>query len=1010
MKRFLLLFALTASLLALIGPSYGQTQASGQTLITGAMGTEPVTPIAVAGDFTASLPLNWVDSHICDPPGGTYTEADSTLGTQTIAALQTAINLWAGGWYRIKIPHGWNAHGSTFDANGSLITFPIISNPTGCLVIESDTPLTANQIACSHGLPGYGGTRNPGCTNDIASMYSLTADSTSVSGNTILYAPYGSSHIVVRDANLQITAGGAQSASGVKVIIQADFECSVCGIERSYIHGHDPGDSGQPAGAATGWSRSTTVNTNVVNVGGVNHYPVSWVSGDRFGPDFSDGVHSPGYPQATVTINGTPYTILSGSHDPAQSDTLFEVANGPGAPLTNATLTMSNPATAYANGAGDDSRGIQLNCDNCWAEWNYFEKIHWYGSESHAISSGFSNGPVKIAHNWIEGGSAGYFSGGGPVDTRGGPANDIEIRGNFFGRDLGYRFLSASSGHSPHPPFGCGPLDNTASHNTCPFNWAIKNNLELKLGHRVLIDGNIIDGDWADGQSGYPILQTVRTCSGGTTCGIYDPASGVPLTAIDNVRFSNNWIRNSPQIIQISSRSLSPGNGGGMSQPIQNLDYINNVFTNVGDDNQWGSPGPDLAQWAASGEVFNATMTRSGCPNACVAHAVLSPMKIANFDPGTSNVGTFKNAWDISSMIRSGGVVTIKMNSARHDPRVGGQVTIANATGWNGTFTLTGSAQSGTTTACTTDLHGTSVNLAIAVGPQPCIRADGTFADTFTYADAQGADGTLCATLSACNALLIQATVDTHAYKIPDISVGDGLYVHNCTDTTYNTGASSSTLAIAPTVPTGLDVYYSNGTTNDATGTATCQVENSAGWPRGATFQYNTVIGSDIMSIGSNGLTSQHINNRFYHNIFAFPSGNNAVLACTGVGGQGTPVFSCWDQTTFNFYDNVIVDPAGTRAAQWSVVPSAAAANSFPASTSGFLTFTGSPLALCTFDGSDPKNCPLMALPWSSNFSLSQFLTSTQGAQIPAITDALTRTVYVCPNGANCGTTGPKAD
>lgn len=1012
-----------------------QTSITGQVNISGSTSTQPIQPVAQAGDFVAALPINWVNSHQCDAPGGVY-DVDVTLGTQTIAALLTAVNVWAGGadqWYRIKIPAGWVLHGSTFDANNALISMPAKAGATKCLVIESTTPNTAATLVCSHGLPGYGGTRNPGCTNDIAKMWTLRGDSATIAGNSLLYMGTGVNHIVVRDAELTIAAGAFQSASGVKVMQAAQMELGAANValERNYIHGFDPGDSGQPGGACSAWTMTGTVNTSGTSV--------TWVSGKRFGMSFADATHSTGYPQATITINGTNYTISS--HDPVVSDTTLTLTSTAGT-QTAVAYTLSNPPTTYANGCGDDLRGVQVNCDNCWFAYNYIEKIHWFGGESHAISSGFSNGPTKFVHNWVEGGSCTFFSGGNSPDLRGGPVRDVEIRGNYFGKDLNWRFLSAGAGRAPEPPFGCGPLDNSASHANCPMSWAIKNTIEFKMGNRALISGNIVENSWADGQSGYLVLLTVSACAGGSICGSYG-ADGLPEAIVQNVRFENNWFRNTPQVIQIRSRSLSPGNGAGVSNPMTNLDFINNVISNVGDIAQSGDPGPDLVQWAASSNSYRCTMSRTS--GTAKAHCSVIPIgNLTNTQacsPCNYDFPIFDSAFDVKSVIRSGGIVTVTFVNTRLDPMVGGNAVISGTTGWSGTFPITGVLNSAVTTACTTDLLGNLVASNIAVGPQPCVRADGTFGDSITYADAQGANGTLCANKTACDALNsgagIRLSFDSLAYKMTDIAVGDNVFVHDWTSmggfaasncpASYKAGASSTVLAVAPTVATGLDVYYLNPGADDNTGVQ-CAVDNGGGLPRHTTFQYNTTLAVNIMSIGSNGADngSQHFNNRFYHNVFAMPTGSNAVLACSGVATQGNTVYPCWDLNTFNFYDNVM---QGRTLSSWTPYPLAAAANITPANVTcsgatadatclgftGFMSGTVFPTTNCP-TANAPFNCTLMAAPWSTNFDLTKIvpvgtsLFSAEGANLVTLQDAFTRTIYVCPTGANCGTMGPQLD
>ena len=72
------------------------------------------------------------------------------------------------------------------------------------------------------------------------------------------------------------------------------------------------------------------------------------------------------------------------------------------------------------------------------------------------------------------------------------------------------------------------------------------------------------------------------------------------MTVLKNVTVNDNVFENSPQGLQMSGRSLGPGNGGGMSQASDFLAINGNLFLNIGDVNQWGPTAAELAGGAGS--------------------------------------------------------------------------------------------------------------------------------------------------------------------------------------------------------------------------------------------------------------------------------------------------------------------------------------------------------------------------------------------------------------------------
>jgi hypothetical protein len=1049
-------------------PAFGQAAYSGLGLYSGsamygaAGGGAPT--------FFAALPLYWVDNTICNPPGGVYdttvilgttnnigpNNAGESIGSPyalTLAGLADAANNWrdnadnasqtphfADKWWLIEVPAGTLLHGSTFDGNDALISLPGKVNgstePAKCLVVDSTTPLTAGVMACGRGLPGFGGARNPGCSSpdDKASMWKVQLDSPLTElGRIAVYAGADLAtstnwvnHVVLRNVEITLAPGAAQSASGVHAARLLDVSANPLnsnppgaiqavthfGLDRYYIHGNDPGDSGQPAGACSSWTNTGTV-TVAPDSGNPGTSLATLASGTYFG--MTDTVGS------ILNINGTNQTIANTSYTQSvltgSQNTQISITGS----VTDASavaFTQSNPPSQYANGCGDDvQNGVIFNCDSCWRQNGYIEKIHWWDSESHASVQGFSNGPYKDVNNWEEGGSNAWFSGGGPIDQNGGPESNNEIRRNYLGRDLSYRQLSASAGNSPSPPWGCGTADGTASHNTCPFSWAIKNSMELKLGHYNAIDGNIIENSWSDAQTGYCLAVNARTCSGGAACGIYSSSTGLPLTAVDNIRVSNNWIRNCPQPVALSNRSGSPGNGGGVSLPVQDTDYINNLFTNISDTNQFGTPGREW-EWTTGQDQYPCAMSYTGSGpytvRANCAPFQADPTSKITKVASVSNVVTAYDGLRMDPILCTSGIAATCIAN--------GQTTIvSNHSGWNGTFAMS----------------GTTGNWA----------ADGTGGNNIVYTDTINSPGTatLCDNSGSptCTSLLNSGdlTFASLAYKMTDISVGDDVYASNvgggdttCTTNGYAVGATSATYAITGTITTGLTVVYSLPAGQQPSApSANCTINNGAGFPKFTTLQNNTFLSPNIFNIVAGANWWLPISNYFFNNVFADnDNGHVSNVFCNSFTYEGTAAFPCWDGNTFEFYQNVL---QGRSSANWSVVncPGGSCVNAFPASVNcsgasadpsclGYAGFMGLsptvtyPSGACVYDGSNPFNCPLMALPWANNFTYTNVSYvgsssySTQGVNTTQLDTAMTQTEYVCPTGANCGTHGPYPD
>jgi len=796
-----------------------------------------------------------------------------------------------------------------------------------------------------------------------------------------------------------------------------------------YVHGWDPGDPEQPTAGASvdaqgnclAWDNTGTV-TVAPDGGGINS-TVTWVSGSYFGLTFTAG--STIYIGSSTMFSGTPYTIANTSYTQAVLNGTDNKHISIVGTVTIGTATAYNEVNPpngtagsitspkYTPGCGDDLRNAVIwDVDGGWVQDNYIEKVHEWNAESHALSWGFDYGPMKLVNNWVEGGAISVFSGGGALDSNGGPARDNEIRRNYIGKDLNWRQLSAGQGPSPFPPFGCGPSDGTASHSVCPFAWGIKNAFEMKEGDRTLIAGNVIGDSWVEAQSGWCIIIDNRPNSGGSDSGIYDPATGYPLTPLGNIRLESNWMRNCSENSSAGRAGFPPGvGGGGIGLPSNNVDVVNNLLSNFNDVLQFGNL---LGEWTWTGGDNSFLCSMSGTGTTATGQCAPLQYDISN--------GL------VTSITASSGVVTIAVNVARLDPILCvSPNTSSQCIGWGWTVTLSGlPTEAGTGWNGTFAMGPTSSG---SWGPVGSYGNAGTGGNTIVYTDAiNNPNGTFCSSLSDCNSKLGSGklTYASLGYWITDIAstssglASNGVYASNVSpDTTCTTQgyAWSSGLVKASTGsnPTGTGASMTVVFPSTGSGSAICLIDNGAGLPLNRTFQSNTVLSINKFAISSSNSYFQPVNNLFFNNVFA---DNDATLHsdiyCGTGATEGTAALNtCWDPTSLQFWGNVLMGrgTAGACTSTWNYgTPiNGVVNNTCPSLASGY------PSGSCIYDGSNPMNCPLMGPPWSNNFSLSNvaamsITSSTQGVNITQLTATATANIYTCPTGLSCGSHGPYPD
>lgn len=203
----------------------------------------------------------------------------------------------------------------------------------------------------------------------------------------------------------------------------------------------------------------------------------------------------------------------------------------------------------------DVQRGLAMNCSECELTNSYVAEIHMVGIEAQGIVGWNGPGPIHIINNHIEASTQNILFGGADSAIADLMPADVEIRRNYLFKPLSWKVGD---------PTYAG------------FHWTVKNILEFKAVKRAVVDGNVLQNNWTDGQDGKAVLLTVR-----------NQECTANWSTVQQVTFTNNTISNAEGGLNFLGKDneAEPSYGkcpvGSTSTRGSDVTIGNNLFYNI---------------------------------------------------------------------------------------------------------------------------------------------------------------------------------------------------------------------------------------------------------------------------------------------------------------------------------------------------------------------------------------------------------------------------------------------
>jgi PKD repeat protein len=155
--------------------------------------------------------------------------------------------------------------------------------------------------------------------------------------------------------------------------------------------------------------------------------------------------------------------------------------------------------------------------------------------------------------------------------TASGGSSAIRVRWQAVSGATGYRVYGRSSGAqslswlvTTTEFLDTGAAGTAATVPAAGTVWNVKNVFELKNARNVLVENNILENHWKEGQPGFAIVLTPRNSNGACT-----------WCVVENVRFQYNLVRNIASGVNVLGFDSRP------TRQTNNISFVHNVFTKM---------------------------------------------------------------------------------------------------------------------------------------------------------------------------------------------------------------------------------------------------------------------------------------------------------------------------------------------------------------------------------------------------------------------------------------------